>query len=285
MVEASDPTEATSDVTEAAPEELSELPDGVYRVEISLDDVEAAGHNNSDGTTGIWTIEIDDGTWVGSCAPLDLPGTDCGNNLDGGILAAGDLHGAGHTASFSLDVELVSELTGCQLPASNEPGHCGVGPDFHVDWALDGDTLILSNFGPGNGPLELTIKPWTRIEGAVQPDAETASFPEGVYRAELLIPSIFGPDPVLDQLTFENGMFEDRAVNEPGACVGTYETDAGRVRVILDAGSCGGDGESVLFDARWTLDGDQLRFTDIENEAADNNAQLIFGSKPWTKVE
>jgi hypothetical protein len=157
--------------------------------------------------------------------------------------------------------------------------------DYYLDWSLAGDTLTFSSPDPDNLGLAETVKPWTRIEGADQPDTEAASFPEGVYRAELLIPEIFGPDPVLDQLTFENGTFEDRAVNEPGACAGTYETDAGRVRVILDAGSCGGDGESILFDALWTLDGDQLRFTDIENEAADNNAQLIFGSTPWTKVE
>jgi hypothetical protein len=39
----------------------------------------------------------------------------------------------------------------------------------------------------------------------------------------------------------------------------------------------------VLFSARWTLDGDQLRFTVVE--ANDRNAELIFGSQPWTKIE
>jgi TRAP-type C4-dicarboxylate transport system substrate-binding protein len=50
------------------PTEVSELPDGVYRVEISLDDVEAAGQSTQLGSTGIWTIEVDDGTYVVSCA-------------------------------------------------------------------------------------------------------------------------------------------------------------------------------------------------------------------------
>ncbi len=76
--EASDATGSESGA-DVPPEEVSELPDGVYRVEISLDDVEAAGLSNADGPTGIWTLEIDDGTWVQSCVPLDLPGTDCGN--------------------------------------------------------------------------------------------------------------------------------------------------------------------------------------------------------------
>ena len=166
--EASDATgsELGADVP---PEEVSELPDGVYRVEISLDDVEAAGLSNADGPTGIWTIEIDDGTWVQNCVPLDLPGTDCGNTLEGGILAAGQLRGTGNTVWFVYDDEMVSELQGCELPATAELGHCFPGFDFHLDWALDGDTLTFSTNGPQG---EFTIEPYTRIDDASAPGDE-----------------------------------------------------------------------------------------------------------------
>ena len=146
------------------PSETSELPDGLYRVEVSLDEVEAAGLSNGDGATGIWTVEVDDGTYAMSCAPLDLPGKDCGNNLEGGIVEAGYLRGTGNTVWFVYDAELTSELTGCQLPMSlTEPGHCGPGGGFHLDWVLDGDTLTFSNPNP-EWASAMIIKPWQKID-------------------------------------------------------------------------------------------------------------------------
>ena len=145
------------------PEEVSELPDGVYRVEISLDDVEAAGLTNAAGPTGIWTFEVDDGTYVHSCVPLDLPGKDCGNAPSGGIFAAGHLRGTGNTVWFVHDDEMISELRGCELPATGELGHCYPAFDFYMDWAVDGDTLTFTTDGPLG---EFTIEPYTRIEGA-----------------------------------------------------------------------------------------------------------------------
>ena len=160
--EASNPTGSESDA-DVPPEEVSELPDGVYRVEISLDDVEAAGLNNDAGPTGIWTLEVDDGTYVHSCVPLDLPGKDCGNAPSGGIFAAGHLRGTGHTVWFVHDDEMLSELQGCELPATGELGHCYPAFDFYMDWSVDGDTLTFTTDGPLG---EFTIEPYTRIEDA-----------------------------------------------------------------------------------------------------------------------
>jgi dipeptidyl aminopeptidase/acylaminoacyl peptidase len=145
---------------------VSELPDGVYRVEITLDDVEAAGQTNQFGSTGLWTIEVDDGTYVIDCSPRDLPGIDCGNG-GRGIVEAGHVRGTGNTVWFVYDVEMISELQGCQLPASNEPGHCYSDVvDYHLDWTLDGDTLTFSNYGPRDWGSGFTIEPWTMIAGA-----------------------------------------------------------------------------------------------------------------------
>ena len=71
------PSSAAVD-TPSIPEEAAAIPDGVYRVEVSLDDVQAAGLSNGPGWTGTWTLEIADGTYAISCRPLDRPTIDCG---------------------------------------------------------------------------------------------------------------------------------------------------------------------------------------------------------------
>ena len=167
--------EEVSDPT-GPPSEVSELPDGVYRVEISLDDVEAAGLSNEAGPTGIWTLEVDDGTFVHSCVPLDLPGKDCGNAPSGGIFAAGYLRGTGDTVWFLPDDEMISELQGCELPATGELGHCFPAFDFHMDWEVVGDTLTFSTDGPLG---EFTIEPYTRIEGSSAPGEEEETSDSG----------------------------------------------------------------------------------------------------------
>lgn len=285
--EASNPTDSESGA-DVPPEEVSELPDGVYRVEISLDDVEAAGLSNRDGPTGIWTLEVDDGTYVHSCVPLDLPGTDCGNNLEGGIVAAGHFRGTGNTVWFVHDEEMVSGLTGCLLPISEtEPGHCGPAFDFHMDWALDGDTLTFSTEGPLG---ELTIEPYTRIEGADQPDTETASFPAGVYRMEVssdellargALPGQASEFDGVNTMTFDNGTWR-HDIPAGGFCTGTYTVDAGRITVRTPCNP----GSPVLFEANWTLDGDQLQFTDLTTES-DTQAFVdgFWGGQPWIRID
>ena len=100
---------------------MSALPDGTYRTEILLPDVEQAGVSNDDGWTGTWTLEVDKGVYEVKCKPLDLPGKDCGNSPVESTFEAGHLNGTGDTVSFVSDPQLLAKLSGCKLP----PGDAG----------------------------------------------------------------------------------------------------------------------------------------------------------------
>jgi hypothetical protein len=145
------------------PDEVSAIPEGTYRVEITLAEVEAAGHSNGSGWTGTWTLEVRDGTFALYCQPLDLPGRDCGNAISDGPFEAGHLRGAGNTVYFVWNPEVLAELTGCRLPASQEEGHCGPGATFRATWELDGNLLTFSD-PVGDVSLDRVLKPWQRID-------------------------------------------------------------------------------------------------------------------------
>jgi TRAP-type C4-dicarboxylate transport system substrate-binding protein len=140
--------------TGRAPDQVSDLPDGVYRSEITTDDLAAAGLDNRDGGAGTWTLTVRDGTYEVRCRPLDDPGMDCGQSIENDPLEAGYLRGTGNTVTFVYDPELVSKLSGCKLPVSETlPDHCGPGGGGPKTWEIEGDSLM---FG---GDLE----PWTKI--------------------------------------------------------------------------------------------------------------------------
>jgi hypothetical protein len=145
------------------PDEVAAIPDGTYRVELSLADVEAAGGSNASGSTGTWTLEIEDGTYALYCQPLDQPGTDCGHSVWDGPFEAGHLRGTGTTVFFVWDGELLSELTGCQLPVAQDPGHCGPGATFRATWELEGDFLSFTD-PVGDMALERLVEPFERID-------------------------------------------------------------------------------------------------------------------------
>jgi TRAP-type C4-dicarboxylate transport system substrate-binding protein len=137
-----------------APDQVSDLPDGEYRVEITTDDLTAAGLDNHDGKSGTWTLTVREGTYEMRCRPLDDPGIDCGHSVEDDPLDAGYLRGTGNTVTFVHDPELVSKLSGCKLPVSESlPGHCGPGGGGPLTWKVEGDSLTFS------GDLE----PWTKI--------------------------------------------------------------------------------------------------------------------------
>jgi TRAP-type C4-dicarboxylate transport system substrate-binding protein len=149
---------AASDGTDglgAVPDEVSALPEGTYRVEITVPEVESAGYSNADGWSGTWTLVIDDGTYAMSCRPIDDPGRDCGTAVFDGALDAGYVHGTGSTVYFVYDAELHSQLSGCELP-------CFPLPTYRLTWALDGDTLRFSDL-QGAKAFEKVIEPWTKI--------------------------------------------------------------------------------------------------------------------------
>jgi hypothetical protein len=157
QVEPAPPVEAAP-----VPDETAGIPDGVYRAEISEDDVESFGAGNSLGWSGIWTLTIDDGTYAVTCRPLDLPGRDCGNltfdevvTFDT-VLDAGFVRGTDDTVFFVYDAATHSAHTGCELP-------CFPVPTYSLTWAIEGDELVFTS-ADGSGPVDKLIGPWRQIE-------------------------------------------------------------------------------------------------------------------------
>jgi TRAP-type C4-dicarboxylate transport system substrate-binding protein len=149
------------------PTSVAELPDGIYRVENTIDDVTAAGQSNGSGWTGTWTLTIEDGTWQLTCRPVDLPDRDCGNSgLADVPLEAGDARGSGDTLYLLPDPELMATLTGCQLPVSNDAGHCYETVSHRMTWSLDGEQLTFRDYAsddPGWIDWIYLLKPWQKV--------------------------------------------------------------------------------------------------------------------------
>lgn len=128
---------------------------------------------------------------------------------------------------------------------------------------------------------------------------DEAEFPEGVYRTEysaefLAERGVTTVSDVVNTLTLQDGRWlhhvDENGVEVPD-CGGTYTVESGRVSLVI-AGSpppesgCGQDGY-VVFSAGWEVEGDELRFTEIRSGTGgvDPYAEVIWGSKPWTKIE
>jgi TRAP-type C4-dicarboxylate transport system substrate-binding protein len=137
------------------PDERSTLPAGIYRVEITTTDLDAAGIGNDGGWTGTWTMTVEDGTYALSCKVLDLPARDCGTS--GGPdepLEAGPVRGAGDVATFACDDTVMAELT--------EAGHCYGAPPYSATWQMDGDDVSFSE-PSSDYATTLVVKPWRKI--------------------------------------------------------------------------------------------------------------------------
>jgi TRAP-type C4-dicarboxylate transport system substrate-binding protein len=149
----------------AIPEEVSELPDGEYRVEITTADVAGAGLSNGPGWSGTWTLTVRQGTFELRCRPVEDPGVDCGTSSEpqDEPFEAGEVLGTGNMVYLVNTGELMSQLTGCKLPpSSTEPEHCGPATTSRMTWVLDGDGL---RFGDQQGSENLiyVIEPWQKI--------------------------------------------------------------------------------------------------------------------------
>ncbi len=148
------------------PNTTSALPSGTYRVAVTVDDLTKAGSTNSDGGfSGTWTLKVSSGKFDLSCRPLQLPGTDCAHEVQDRPLEVGDLRGSGNVVYFVYDPARLARMTGCKLPVSQTaPGHCFDGKPYRMDWAIDGDQLIFSNYRSDNWPNDMLIaKPWRKI--------------------------------------------------------------------------------------------------------------------------
>ena len=104
----------------------------------------------------------------------------------------------------------------------------------------------------------------------------TASFPEGVYRTN-------SPADGVVTMSYIDGDW--KRFREDGGldCEATYVVHSGRIWMTMStdaALSCGAVPGVAFLDATWTLEGDQLRITDINS---DPGAVRDF-SQPWTRI-
>ena len=153
-----------------------------------------------------------------------------------------------------------------------------------------------------SGAEPATVEPCgpDSVAPSTQAGGESAAFPAGVYRAE--IPrEVFLEAGVEDStahlhagvwtLTFADGTLTVTDINDTtgkeGTDTGTYCVEDGRIGLGLAAFAKEGSEAPCdpFWDARWTLEGGQLRFVDIQ---ADGIYPLlvatIFGSQPFTKI-
>jgi len=286
---ANDGGDAAADTTSPSVEETAvessvaasqEFPDGVYQMEMTSDELLAHGATPEQafGLEGTFTSTFDNGTFSGE----DPSGICFG--------------------TYTVDA---GRITVRLSPAPN----CGPGGTLlEANWALDGDQLQFTDvvFGVTGDPFFEWVtggKPWTRI-GDAPPVATTApsveetaavsssvaaseEFPDGVYQRETtrdeLIAHGSPPDIALylggvNTLILDHGTWthlDPTGFTNPSA---TDTADEGRFTLV------GPDG-GVALEASWSLDGDQLQFTDMEITDPELNDLFVwFWSGPWTRI-
>ena len=159
-------TDASGDALGPVPNEVSALPSGLYRVEITRDEVTAAGFQNNAGhPAGTWTLTVRDGTYELRCKPLANPNDDCGTAVTDLPVEVGDLKGTGKTVYFVGNLDRMQQITGCLLPPSGTlPGHCGFPDPYWMDWSAEGDSMTFTGYAGASGDIAVySIKPWQKI--------------------------------------------------------------------------------------------------------------------------
>jgi TRAP-type C4-dicarboxylate transport system substrate-binding protein len=126
-------------------------------------------------------------------------------------------------------------------------------------------------------PLPVTCARKTH-EAPVTTDtgAATATFPEGVYRTNSPLDGVVS-------MSYIDGVWKRIKENGDLDCEATYVVNSGRIWLSMStdsALSCGDVPGHQFLDAAWTLEGDQLRFVDINS---DPGAVQEF-SLPWTRI-
>lgn len=144
------------------PTTVSALPDGVYRRELTQQDIAAAGGDPGSHPAGIWTITVRRGAYEVRCHPVPGPGEVCGGSVTDQPLEVGDLRGTGKIVYFVPDAKRLSRLTGCTFPVGTENPSCGPDDPYRLGWALSGDTLVFSDT-PGQHISMEMIGPWRKI--------------------------------------------------------------------------------------------------------------------------
>jgi TRAP-type C4-dicarboxylate transport system substrate-binding protein len=144
------------------PTTVSALPDGVYRRELTQQDIAAVGGDPGTHPAGIWTITVRRGTYEARCRPVSGPGEVCGGSVTDQPLQVGDLRGTGKIVYFVPNAKRMSRLTGCTLPVGTESPSCGPDGPYRLGWALSGDTLAFSSVAGTHVSMEM-IGPWRKI--------------------------------------------------------------------------------------------------------------------------
>ena len=146
------------------PAATSTLPEGIYRVELSKADYEAAGLADVDGLSGTWTLTVRNSRYQLSCRPLDQPGVDCAHEVQDRPFEAGDLRGTGDTVYFVYRPDRLAQLTGCRLPVSSSlEGHCFAGENYRMSWKVDKNQLTFSDYVSDWGNPQYLLEPWQKI--------------------------------------------------------------------------------------------------------------------------
>jgi len=150
------------------PAGTSALPDGVYRRQLTHDQVAAAGGDPGHHPAGTWTLRVRDGTFQLSCRPAEGAGVSCGDSgSDSDVtVEAGLLRGTGSTVDFVGDPEQLARATGCSLsPSATEAESCGPPAEpYRMTWELSGDELSFTDYqGELVDGQPFTGAPWRKI--------------------------------------------------------------------------------------------------------------------------
>lgn len=169
---ATDPARSPSPRPSAAvtvPTQAAGVPDGVYRVRVTRDRLQARGADDL-SNAGTWTLSIARGQYKLVCVPLSDPSVDCGysgTTSKPRQVETGHVRGTGNMVWFVDDLQ--SALTGC-VPGQVAGNGCGPLGPYGFTWARSADGLVFTDFiglrdlaGRSANYLNYTIAPWLRI--------------------------------------------------------------------------------------------------------------------------
>jgi hypothetical protein len=152
----------------AVPTEISDLPNGSYRTQLSTKRLQELGVDDP-SNAGIWTLTVKSGTYRLECRVIADPGTDCGNH-DPDLpptVELGTVLGSAPTVWFVHDMARLARVTGCVRHTEDLEG-CGPEGGYHLDWRTVPHGIAFSNYvglGDEAGPVlgNWVGQPWTRI--------------------------------------------------------------------------------------------------------------------------
>lgn len=254
---------------------------GIFTADVAL-----GAKFNVLAATGRWYDALSDQQreWIAAAAHATLTATIDGHRSDAELGAAYcDAGGWVVHAGEAVRADFAARRDSAIRDAEDDPDS---GPLLARILALSDDVEARSPAG--------SCTPETSTFDPPLPGSATALFPEGTYRATLTVEDFtsVGVDLATARnhaevwtLTFRDGVLWDM-----GCEVSTYTASGGRVSVMLgtSGGGCGDIPGKELFNARWTLIGDDLRFTDFGptpmGPAWQTFNETLWGAHDWVRV-